>query len=227
LRNFPKVPLDFPITELEFDSGIAPFDLNLDVTETPEGLSCRLQYCTDLFRRETGDKLLRHYEFLLERILADPSRPLSLIPLPPEEERQGTAGFGPFPESAPISLFEQQAAAHPHQPAVPFRDVIDGPNVSDEYFEPRTSGDTDPKPPRRHTPPRTETEVRLCAIWRGLLGGEPNGIEENFFEAGGHSLMAMRLASRMEREFGKAVPLRAIFENPTLEKLARFLEPSA
>jgi tyrocidine synthetase-3 len=68
--------------------------------------------------------------------------------------------------------------------------------------------------------PRTELEIRLSEIWRSVLGIERVGIKDHFFELGGHSLKATTLAARMHKELQVNVPLRAIFQSPTLEELA-------
>ncbi|HBL26897.1 MAG TPA: non-ribosomal peptide synthetase, partial [Acidobacteria bacterium] len=64
--------------------------------------------------------------------------------------------------------------------------------------------------------PRTPVERRLCEIWEELLGVEQVGIEDNFFDLGGHSLLATQVVSRVRSDLGVEVPLRAIFEHPTV-----------
>ncbi|MBC7730854.1 MAG: amino acid adenylation domain-containing protein, partial [Bacteriovorax sp.] len=64
--------------------------------------------------------------------------------------------------------------------------------------------------------PRTAQEATLAAIWAEVLKIERVGIEDNFFELGGHSLMATQVVSRMRAAFGTDVPLRALFEAPTV-----------
>jgi amino acid adenylation domain-containing protein len=73
--------------------------------------------------------------------------------------------------------------------------------------------------------PRTPTEEKIAALFAGVLGLERCGALDNFFELGGHSLLATSLVSRM-RAFGMTVPLRAIFETPTVEKLAQRVDMS-
>ncbi len=68
--------------------------------------------------------------------------------------------------------------------------------------------------------PRDSTEQALAGLWRILLKLDEVGIHEDFFELGGHSLTATRLVAHISREFGVEIPLRAIFENPTIESLA-------
>jgi amino acid adenylation domain-containing protein/FkbM family methyltransferase len=64
--------------------------------------------------------------------------------------------------------------------------------------------------------PRTPLEQDLVNIWRELLGTEQIGIHDKFFELGGHSLLLTRLASRIQRTFGVEIPLRVLFNTPTV-----------
>lgn len=68
--------------------------------------------------------------------------------------------------------------------------------------------------------PASELERRLAAIWRALLGREDVGTTCDFFAAGGHSLLALRLANRVHEELAFALPLKAFFEAPTIAALA-------
>ncbi|HEX6749437.1 MAG TPA: amino acid adenylation domain-containing protein [Longimicrobium sp.] len=68
--------------------------------------------------------------------------------------------------------------------------------------------------------PRTPTEELLAAVWAELLGAARVGVDDGFFELGGHSLLATRLASRVRESLGVELPVRAVFEHPTLGALA-------
>ncbi|WP_252361787.1 non-ribosomal peptide synthetase, partial [Paenibacillus terrae] len=72
--------------------------------------------------------------------------------------------------------------------------------------------------------PRTWVEVKLAQIWQDVLGLAQVGVKENFFEIGGHSLRATTLASKIHKELNKPLPLRSIFEAPTIEQLAAVLD---
>ncbi|MGG4268256.1 amino acid adenylation domain-containing protein, partial [Peribacillus simplex] len=68
----------------------------------------------------------------------------------------------------------------------------------------------------RYVAPTTETEQTLAEIWLTLLNREV-GIEESFFEVGGHSLRATQLVSQIYKAFGVEVPLRYVFQQPTIK----------
>ncbi|MFP2913628.1 phosphopantetheine-binding protein, partial [Pyxidicoccus sp. 3LFB2] len=76
----------------------------------------------------------------------------------------------------------------------------------------------------RYEAPRTPTEQRLAALWAEVLGVERVGLHDDFFELGGHSLLATQVASRVREAFEVELPLRTLFEAPTLGALAARLE---
>ncbi|WP_044358231.1 condensation domain-containing protein, partial [Paenibacillus sp. E194] len=69
--------------------------------------------------------------------------------------------------------------------------------------------------------PRTMTEAKLAQLWQEVLGQERVGIRDNFFEIGGHSLRAMTLASRVNKDMSVSLPLRNVFLYPTVEEMAQ------
>jgi amino acid adenylation domain-containing protein len=74
--------------------------------------------------------------------------------------------------------------------------------------------------------PRTPTEQRLAGLWSEVLGiSDIDGIggigaNDNFFDLGGHSLLATQVVARVRQAFGAEVPLRALFQRPTIAELA-------
>ncbi len=68
--------------------------------------------------------------------------------------------------------------------------------------------------------PRTETEEKLAQIVREVLNVEKVGVFDNFFEMGGHSMMATQVVSKIQEEFGVDLPLRTFFEHPTIDGIA-------
>jgi acyl carrier protein len=74
--------------------------------------------------------------------------------------------------------------------------------------------------------PRTPIEKALSGIWAQILGLQQSGIYDNFFELGGHSLSATRVISLAQKAFEVELPLRTLFEKPTLEELALVISQS-
>ncbi|MEG5031612.1 amino acid adenylation domain-containing protein [Microcoleus sp. AT3-D2] len=72
--------------------------------------------------------------------------------------------------------------------------------------------------------PHTSIEEVLVKIWAEVLGIKRVGIRDNFFELGGHSLLATQLVSRVRDAFGVELPLRRVFEAPTIAELSKIVE---
>ncbi len=71
-----------------------------------------------------------------------------------------------------------------------------------------------------HVPPRTPTQEILAAVWSELLGAERVGASDSFFELGGHSLLGVQVLSRLRTLLRVELPVRTLFEEPTLEGFA-------
>jgi len=85
-------------------------------------------------------------------------------------------------------------------------------------------GSSRPEGQGEYVAPRNPTEEMLTAIWADVLHLEQVGIEDNFFELGGHSLSAAQVISRARQVFHVEVPLRAMFESPTVADLGEIVE---
>jgi thioesterase domain-containing protein len=78
--------------------------------------------------------------------------------------------------------------------------------------------------PGRAIPPASGTERWLLELWERLLDVEGLGVEDDFFELGGDSVVAVALFRQIERDFGQAPPLAVLLEQPTARRLAAYLE---
>ena len=84
-----------------------------------------------------------------------------------------------------------------------------------------------PEPARRTraaADPRTPTETRMARLWEEVLGVSPVGLGDELFSLGGDSLLALRLLDAIEREMGHRLPLAALFQEATVEKLAALVD---
>ncbi|MFF2845984.1 amino acid adenylation domain-containing protein [Streptomyces sp. NPDC058001] len=72
--------------------------------------------------------------------------------------------------------------------------------------------------------PRTATEARLAEIWEEVLGQGPIGVYDDFFTLGGHSLLAVKVVARIQQTLGVELPVRVLFEQPTLSQVATELD---
>ncbi len=77
---------------------------------------------------------------------------------------------------------------------------------------------------RKFVAPRTPTEEVVCNIWAEVLRAEKVSTEDSFFDLGGHSLLATQVISRIRRTLNVELPLRALFETPTVAAIAEQID---
>src|SRR5690606_22299218 len=79
---------------------------------------------------------------------------------------------------------------------------------------------------RTYSPPHSETELMLTEIWLRLLGlpEEKIGVEDNFFEVGGHSLLLIKMLPAIEKRFNVKLDLKSIYENNSVRLLAKLID---
>jgi acyl carrier protein len=82
-------------------------------------------------------------------------------------------------------------------------------------------------PDLAYAAPATPAEQALAAIWAEVLALEAIGLDDNFFDLGGHSLVAVKLVARIQAALGIDLPLRAVFDAPTLRAMATLAEAAA
>jgi acyl transferase domain-containing protein/thioesterase domain-containing protein/acyl carrier protein len=73
--------------------------------------------------------------------------------------------------------------------------------------------------------PATATEKMIAQMWAEMLGHARVGASDNFFDLGGHSLLAVQVINKLKKKVGKALPLTALLEAPTVETLAALINP--
>jgi hypothetical protein len=76
---------------------------------------------------------------------------------------------------------------------------------------------------REFVPPDTPLEAMLTSVWSQVLRLERIGVHDNFFEIGGHSLLAIGVITRICEEIDLELPVRALFDAPTPRELARYI----
>ncbi len=74
------------------------------------------------------------------------------------------------------------------------------------------------------TPPRTPEEEKIAEIWSNVLDVKPIGVDDNFFDLGGHSLSATRVVTRIREAFDITLPLRLLFDSPTIAAIAEHVK---
>ncbi len=75
-----------------------------------------------------------------------------------------------------------------------------------------------------YVPPSNEVETQIVVIWETLLGISPIGIQDNFFEIGGHSILASQMLARLREVFMVDLPLNTVFEMSTISEIALAIE---
>lgn len=104
------------------------------------------------------------------------------------------------------------------------RPFAERPNPPNEAVEPPAVGSSlsgkRVERTAKYVGPRTPTESAVASIWSEVLGIDPIGVDESFFGLGGHSLLATSLMSRVREFFRMELPLRSLFEEPTIAGMA-------
>lgn len=84
-------------------------------------------------------------------------------------------------------------------------------------------GSTRPELATPYLAPQSWTQEELCKVWAEVIGINTVGIHDNFFDLGGHSLAATRLISRVIQTFHLELPLKALFDSPTVAEMAEII----
>lgn len=238
-NNAPLPKLEFPeVTfspNLDLDNGTAKFDFSLEVWDSPGGLTGHLKYRSDLYEQSTMERLLQYWQTFIASAVANPFKPLQSLPLPfdPHATFQGAnvsqiSALSPLETSDRDTSLSELEAGHgtmgidtiTRSTACAARAVS---SVSASNNE-GNSSETFDVPYIGYSRPRNELEQRLVRVWETTFGVRPIGIHDNFFGLGGHSLLAVKLIAAIEKEAGRKLRLSTIFQQPTIARLARFVQ---
>ena len=200
LRNESRKHLDLSgLRSRPFDTGTATahFDLRLSMVDAQRVLTGRFEYKVELFDASVIAEMLRYFRKLLEAIVANPDQRISELPCITEGERK--------------QLRTAQLVAE-----------IDG--IEAERLQPRSLDRRLPSPLLKDETPRSLVERQLAEIWTEQLGLERVGIRDNFFELGGRSSRVAQVIAQVREIFQISLPLRSLFEAPTIAELAEHIE---
>jgi thioesterase domain-containing protein len=177
-----------------------PFDLSLTtIEESTDTWWICADYRTELFTYDQINCLLDHYVELLSRVVKRPELRFPELKWP--DAWPGVRSGGNRPAISEAGARPRTRALFPAETAVPL------PAPSDW----RCSGDI---------------EEVLAGLWAKVLGSRPPAATSNFFDIGGHSLLAVYLASEISSLYGANFPVSLIFQAPTIEGMARCLRAS-
>ncbi|MEW2355928.1 amino acid adenylation domain-containing protein [Spirillospora sp. NPDC029432] len=251
LQNNPEAVVELPgltVAAEPVDTGVAKFDLEFLLEEDADGdgLAGTLEYALDLFDPATAERLAAWYVHALDVLTADPATTVEALDLPglvpaaaprtaPAEA--GVKRLVAYVVAAPGRTADpEELRAHVRE-SLPESMVPAAVVVLDAMpLTPNGKVDTKalPRPelaaPSSAAPyraPRDAREEAVAAVFADLLGTARVGIDDDFFELGGNSLIAMRVISRIRRVLDTEIPVRALFEAPTAARLAARLDELA
>src|SRR5439155_2847743 len=130
LQNVPMPNVEMAgldVREFDLDSGTTNFDLTISLTETPEGLTGRIEYATDLFDPERIERMAGHFQMLIEDVCENPGGRLSQLSLMTAAERSQLLVEWNRVEADPTDcciyeMFQRQAQSTPQGIAIRFQD---------------------------------------------------------------------------------------------------------
>ncbi|MEU5883557.1 amino acid adenylation domain-containing protein [Spirillospora sp. NPDC047279] len=250
LQNNPSPSVELPgltVAVEPVDAGVAKFDLEFLLEERldgRDGMAGTIEYARDLFDHATVERFAAWYLRVLRAVAADAAVTVAGLDLPGVEElrpAEASAGAGAatkklvaYVVAAPgQSLEPEELRAYVRQ-NLPESMVPSAVVVLDQLpLTPNGKVDTKalPRPEltaagsasTAYRAPRDEREETIAAVVADLLDVPRVGVDDDFFELGGNSLIAMRVVSRVRRVLEVELPVRALFEAPTVAGLARLL----
>ena len=196
---------------LELPSPGADFDISFFVEQYGDDILLRAEYKIDCFDEGVIHTFLENYVSTLHSIQQTPDLPIGELPsfdMPVHIEPQSTVN-----EEAEIEFTASSIQVLPES------EKTDNSSSKDQHNEPEKKSEPINPPPA--VAPADDLEEILTRIWERLLDKHPVGIHDNFFEAGGHSLMAVNMFSEIQKYIGNIeLPLSVLIESPTISSLA-------
>ena len=207
------------------------FDLTLYAGESPDGLGLHCLYNPDLFDASRMRALLAQIAAVLRQGVDDPDRPLSAVslltgdePAPAAGRTVRTAGGGPagLGEVGEVWMMTADGAAPTGRLGRlrPDGSVEELGDADAWRARRRPAAPPDEAPASAFVPPATDAERAMAEVWSEVLGLERVGMDDDFFDLGGHSLLGVRLLARVRQRFGRVLPLGELFRGPTPRALA-------
>ncbi|MHB8863281.1 MAG: amino acid adenylation domain-containing protein [Pirellulaceae bacterium] len=183
----------------ELHTATSKHDLILNVIAEGDVWVCDLEYASDLFTADGASRMAVHWVELVRTLVAYPDEPIDCLRLP--QDAPLTSDVTTL-DAATLRAGGQCHTTADRQPVE--RVTVSAQSARSPYAA-----------------PRTKLETRLVEIWQNVLKHERVGIHDNFFyDLRGHSLLAVKMVSRIQDEFGIVMPLSLLHVNPTIHQLA-------
>ena len=176
-------------------------DLSMTIIEGKGGqFWARIDYNTDLFRSEDVSRMLADYSTLLQAVIGGPEKRISDLPL----------------MDLPVEEADPDRTAECSLPV----------KISSKKKTLTLLPKPIPKPERPGEPLQAEEKL-LAGIWGELLRLPGIGVDDNFFEIGGHSLLAAQLIAQVQNATGRKIAVSAVFRAPTIRAFAQLLRANS
>ena len=186
------------------ETNTSRFDLSVNVIEGVDRTWwVQAEYSTELFDDTRIARMLETYRALLQSVLLHSEQRLS-DPRPSNDAGEVSANT-PQPAAASGSIANPSTKAN----------AVRGRDRAGEGIASANEG--------RAAIPFEHVEPKLIEIWQKVFSVSPIAVDDDFFELGGNSLLAVAMTADLNRTFGKKIPVTTVFRNPTIRQLAERL----
>ena len=207
------------------------FDLSMTIIEGVDGLwFAEIEHNTDLFSKETVAQLLADYTKLLEVLTNNPGNRIADFPVTASGSATSTVGAHGT-DLQPAALQAASLQANPSNTAKSSCRTAERPRTAIRKRNKRAP--SQPPNSRRSSGASISDldlpaeEKLLLGIWKELLRSPQIGIDDNFFEVGGHSLLAAQVIAQVQSAIGRKISVSAVFRAPTIRTFAKLLRDDA